>query len=601
MARILKLVGVVSIVAALGGAGFAVTAGAQETGSDEPVTFTIGMVNDAITFNPMFMIETPEYETAGAVYDMLLGFDAADMSTIPALATEWEQSGDGLTWTFTIRDDAVWHDGEPVTAHDIAFTYNWILDEGVGSFLDYLPYTDEITAPDDTTLVWRTTQPTGAPLYPPFIYIMPEHIWNQYEDKADARTWKGFPDTVGSGPFELVEWRRGDFWRLEANPDYWDGAPKIDELVYRVFQNEETMVQALQQGEIDYAFDVPPALFESLQGNPDITTNEGGSGYFIQMSTNQCTEAVVYCADTGFNGHPALLDPQVRLAMEYAIDRQTLVDRVKLGYAEPAATVIINPRWHLDPPNQVPFDLAEANRILDEAGYADTDGDGVREMPDGSRPLEFRFIVRTENPDTIRAGEFISEWFADIGIATLTEPLSDARLTDVWYSNDWDLYIWGWGVEPDPNFQLSTYTEAQCGTWSDTCWANAEYDRIFAEQQRATSVEERTDLVEQLQQMLYDARPEIVLWYDNTLEAYSNDWTGFIKQPQPEGFVLFQYGTYSYRNIEPVTAVGGGGVTDDDEGGGGVPIFVWIGAAAVVVLIGAVTITRRRREERDEI
>lgn len=600
MGRILKLASVVTVVAALAGAGFAISAGAQESSpGDEHVTFTVGSVNDAITFNPMFMIETPEYETAGDVYDMLLGWDADDMSTVPSLASEWAQSEDGLTWTFTIRDDATWHDGEPLTAHDIAFTYNWIIDNGVGSYIDYLPFTDEITAADDTTLLWSTTQPTGAPLYPPFIYIMPEHIWSEFEDKADARAWKGFPDTVGSGPFELVEWRRGDFWRLEANPDYWDGAPKIDELIYRVFQNEETMVQALQQGEIDFAEDVPPSLFESLEGDPDITAHEAGASYFIQMSTNQCTEAIAYCADTGFNAHPALQDPQIRLAMEYAIDRQTIVDRVRLGYAEPASTVIINPRWHLDPPNQVAFDLAEANRILDEAGYLDTDGDGVREMPDGSLPLEFRFIVRTESPDSIRAGEFISEWFADIGIATLTEPLSDARLTDVWYSNDWDLYIWGWGVEPDPNFQLSTYTEAQCGSWSDTCWANAEYDQLFQEQQQATSLEERSALVEQLQQMLYDERPEIVLYYENTLQAYRNEWTGFVEQPQPQGFLLYQYGTYSYRNIEPVEAGVGTGTQDGD--GGGVPVFVWIGAAAAVVLIGALMVTRRRREERDEI
>jgi peptide/nickel transport system substrate-binding protein len=247
----------------------------------------------------------------------------------------------------------------------------------------------------------------------------------------------------------------------------------------------------------------------------------------------------------------------------------------------------------------VSFDLAEANRVLDEAGYLDTDGDGVREMPDGSRPLEFRFIVRTENPDTIRAGEFIAEWFSQIGIATTTEAVNDARLTDIWYANDYDLYIWGWGVEPDPNFQLSTYTEAQCGTWSDTCWSNAEYDRLFSAQQNATNVEERTQLVLQLQQMLYDERPEIVLYYENTLQAYRNEWTGFIEQPQPQGFLLFQYGTYSYRNIEPVVA-GGSGTASNEGGSGGVPVAVWIGAAAVVALIAGFAITRRRREERDE-
>jgi peptide/nickel transport system substrate-binding protein len=285
--------------------------------------------------------------------------------------------------------------------------------------------------------------------------------------------------------------------------------------------------------------------------------------------------------------------------MELAIDRQTIVDRVRFGYAEPASTVIINPKWHLDPPNQVSFDLDEANRVLDEAGYLDTDGDGVREMPDGSRPLEFRLIVRTENPDSIRSGEFITEWFSQIGISTVTEAVNDARLTDIWYANDYDLYIWGWGVEPDPNFQLSTYTEAQCGTWSDTCWSNAQYDELFAEQQRATNIEDRTELVYQLQQMLYDERPEIVLYYENTLQAYRNDWTGFVQQPEPQGFLLFQYGTYSYRNIEPATGEAGAAAAEE-EGGGGVPVGVWIGAAVVVLGIAGFAIARRRREDEDE-
>ncbi len=599
MRRFLRLGGIVVAIGALVGGSLAIGALAQDEGGaspDKKITFTVGMVNDAITFNPMFMIETPEYETAGVIYDTFLGWDQKDMSTVPGLAESWTQSDDGLTWTFQIRDDAVWHDGTPLTASDIAFTFNWILDNKLGNYIDYLPFTDEISAPDDTTLVWKTTKATGAPLYPPFIYIVPEHIWSQYEGKADARTWKGFPDTVGSGPFKLVEWRRGDFWRLEANPDYWGGAPKIDELVYRVFQNEETMVQALRQGEIDFADSVPPQLFESLKNDPNITTHEAGSGYFIQMSTNQCTDAVPYCKKTGYTGHPALLDPQVRLALEYAIDRQTIVDRVKVGYGEPAATVIINPRWHLDPPDQVSFSLDEANRILDEAGYLDTDGDGIREMPDGSRPLEFRFIVRTENPDTIRAGEFISEWFREIGVETKTEAVNDSRLTDIWYANDYDLYIWGWGVEPDPNFQLSTYITSQCGVWSDTCYSNPQYDELFTAQQSAPTVEERTQIVDEMQQILYDDRPEIVLWYDNTLQAYRNEWTGFIEQPEGQGFLLFQYGTYSYRNVQPKSAAAGAG---EDEGG--IPAAVWIGAAVgLLLVVAAIALGRRRRAEEEE-
>jgi peptide/nickel transport system substrate-binding protein len=576
----------------------------ETTGStqDEKVTFTVGQVNDAITFNPMFAIETPEYNTMDAAYDTFLTWELDGMETAPGLAESWEQSEDGLTWTFKVKEGVTWSDGTPFTAHDVAATYNWILDEEVGNYIDYLPFTDSITAPDDTTLVWTTTRPTGAPLYPPFIYVMPEHVLSQYEDKADFRTWKGFPDTIGTGPFELVEWRRGDFWRMEANPDYWLGAPQIDELVFRVFQNDEALIQALEQGEVDFAYDIQsPDLFDSLQGNPEITAQVSAPQYFVQMSFNQCTNDVAYCKKTGFNRHPALVDPQLRLAVEYAIDRQTLVDRVKRGYATVGTTVVNQPRWHVEPENPIPYDPEEATRILDEAGYLDSDGDGVREMPGGGEPLDFRFIVRTENPGTVEAGQFITEWLADVGISTQPEAVNDSKLTDIWYSNDYDLYIWGWGIEPDPNFQLSTYQENQCGVWSDTCYANPEYDQLFKDQQAAPTVEEREAIVAEMQQIVYDDRPEIVLWLENTLEAYRNEWTGFQEQLGPgqeTGELFFQYGKYSVLTVQPASASSG---TADD--GGGIPAAVWvIGGIAVLVVAGvAVVASRRRRAEEDEI
>ena len=597
MRRIARLLTLSAAAAVVIGAAATPWASAQSpTAGDEKVTFTVGMTNDAITFNPMFMIETPEYSTADLMYDTFLGWEQEDFDTKANLASEWQQSEDGLTWTFTVRDDITWHDGQPLTAGDIAYTFNWILDQKVGNFIDYLPFTDEITAPDDTTLVWRTTIPTGAPVYPPYIYIMPEHVLSQYENKAEFRKWKGFPDAVGSGPFRMVEWRRGDFWRLEANPDYWQGAPHIDEFVFRVFQNEDAMIEALKQGEIDFAEDISANLFESIVGEPDIATNVGNPVSFAQMSFNQCTNQVQYCRETGFNHHPATTDPAFRLAVEYAIDRDVLVDRVKLGYAEPGYTVIVNPKWHHTPADPITYDPDEANRILDEAGYADTDGDGIRETPDGE-PMELRFVVRTEAPETVDAGEFIVEWMRDIGVSLKTEAVNDSKLGDIWYANDYDLYIWGWGVEPDPNFQLSTYTTSQCGVWSDTCYSNQEYDQLFEEQQKAASLEEREQLVAQLQQILYEDRPELVLWYDNYLQAYRSDrWTGFVKQPTEGGTILFQYGHYSTLQIRPASQ-GVGASTGSD--GGGISPIVWIALAVVVVVAIAVLVGRRRGAEEE--
>ena len=369
--------------------------------AQEKLTFTVGLTNDVRTFNPLTAIEAPEYETMGVIYDLLLNFDKDTLEPVPGIATEWSQSEDGLTWTFEIREGVTWQDGEPLTAHDVAFTYNYILDNGFSSLSNYLPFTDSITAPNDTTLIWKTTKPTSAPVAPPYIYIMPEHIWGSLS-KDEAKHFKNFPDTVGSGPFRLVEWERGDFWRLEANKDYWNGAPDIDDLVYRVFNNEEAMVNALKNGEIDFALGLGVDLFESLMGVEGVTTHNAGASNFTQLSFNMCGEQE-FCKKNPPVRHPALADPQVRLAVVTAIDRQALVDRVLRGYGSAGSTVLLpkSPyHWEPDAEEAITFSIEEANRILDEAGYEDTDGDGVREMPGGGEPLEFRFIVRTEDSDS---------------------------------------------------------------------------------------------------------------------------------------------------------------------------------------------------------
>lgn len=355
------------------------------------------------------------------------------------------------------------------------------------------------------------------------------------------------------------------------------------------------MVEALKAGDIDIADSIPVNLAPSLANEPNITLHEAGQSYFIQMSMNQCTDEVEYCADNPSTGHPALLDQDVRDAIALSIDKQQLVDQVRRGYGVPGTTVTLSTnKWHFEPENPYTQDLEEANRILDEAGYEDTDGDGVREMPGGGEPLNMRFIVRTENPDTIKAGEYITAWLAEIGIGTETQPVTDTKLTDIWYANDYDMYIWGWGVEPDPDFQLSTYTEGQCGVWSDTCYSNPEYDKLYDEQRKAATVEERRAITDEMQQILYDDKPEIVLYYESTLQAYNNSWTGFVEQPEPQGYLVFQYGTYSYRNVHPVSASTAGG----DDGGGNTGLIIGIIAAVVVVaIIVGVTMNRRRCDE----
>ena len=197
---------------------------------------------------------TAEYEMMLLNYNMLYGFSADDLSPVPELTPGCEPSSDYMTWTCPIRDDAKWHDGEPLTAADIAFTYRFILDNNLTTFADYLPYNPTFEAPDDTTLIWHSEEPTLAPTVPPYIPILPEHIWGALDGRAgegDPRV-RGDPLGSESGPFQLTEWKPEQFWRMEAVEGHFFGDPTIDEVVYHVYGNDEAMVQALKSSKIDF-------------------------------------------------------------------------------------------------------------------------------------------------------------------------------------------------------------------------------------------------------------------------------------------------------------------------------------------------------------
>jgi peptide/nickel transport system substrate-binding protein len=259
-------------------------------------------------------------------------------------------------------------------------------------------------------------------------------------------------------------------------------------------------------------------------------------------------------------------------------------------------------RWRADPAELIPYDPAEAERILDEAGYVDTDGDGVREMPGGGQPLDFRFVLRSESTESATAGEFIAGWLEEIGITTRIDVVTDDKLTDIYISNDFDLYIWGWGVEPDPDFQLSTYTIAECGYWSDTCYANPEYDQLYQDQKTAATPEERMAIITEMQQIIYEDIPEIVLYNYNSLEAYdSAEWAGLEENiaPKPEGFLWGQYGRHTALTLTPRSLLPQGGA-QEPAGDTGISGGVWLGIiGAIVLIVIIVALVRRGRSEEE--
>jgi peptide/nickel transport system substrate-binding protein len=581
----------VSLAAAV--SGLAAVANAQSTASTGPITLSIGVLDPLSTINPLKALDAPEFEFLSLNYDLAIRFARSDLAPAPGPVTSWSHSTDGLTWTYNVRSGMTWQDGQPFTADDIAFTYDFISKNQIGALNNYFPNTVSVTAPDPTTVIWRMSKPSMAPIYPPYVYVLPQHIWGSLSVK-EAKTYEELP-VIGSGPFQLVQWNKnGQNWTFQANPNYWGGSPIVQKIEFQQFDNAEAMVQALKSGAIDFADNIPATLFNTLSNNPDVTTNVTAPVSFDQMSFGmvpygQTPPGCPSCSKSTTN--PALQDLQVRQAIEYAIDKPVLVAKALGGRGVPGTTIIPSgfTLWHWQPPvdEQINFNIEKANQILDQAGYT-MGSNGVRLDPKTGKPLDFRFFVLTSRPQEVTDAQYIQGWLKQIGIAVSPQALTQGKLLDDWYANDYDIYLWGWSNSPDPNFQLSTYTTAQCQSLSDTCFSNPTYDQLFAEQQAQTIPAARKPIVQQMQQIIYQQIPEIVLYYGEDLQAYRSDWTGFVEQPQPHGYALFQYGNWSYLAIHPISG-------SSRRSSAGVSGFAWLAVVGVLLLVvGGIIYVRRR-------
>ena len=559
----------------------------------------MGWTNDVSSLNPFLGLISPsDYETYQTNYDFLVGFDAATLEPKPALATEWSVSDDGLVWAFKIREGVLWHDGEPFTAADVAFTLNLIVEQGANSYTGNVLFIEEAVAIDDTTVEVRCTDPK-ADMLATGIFILPEHIWSKIDMEEAFTTFENPAPLVGTGPFRVVEWSRDNFLRMEANKQYWGGAPHVDELLFVYYTNPDSMAFDLESDKLDVAVNVPEAQFDKLGETAGITTIAADQAFISTLFFN-CSQ------DSASKGDPVLRDPAFRRALNYAIDREQLAAVGFAGFAV-AGSSMVPPGytefpWHWDPgADAYPFDLEAAGKALDDAGYVDGDGDGVREA--GGKPVELELLTRTQSPSEQRAGKLIAGWFEEIGIdvtlSSVDEGIYLDRIYDVNAAGDWapnfDMLIWWTGGTPDPGFLLGMETSDNIGYWGVTYWADEAYDAMWYEQATTIDREARKAIVWDAQQRVYEESPFIPLAYPRVLQAYrADDWTGWVRSPAGGGVILTWYDNETYVNVRPAEAAAA------ESGSSSWVLPVVLGAVAALVVVGVVVLLRRRGPKRLE-
>jgi peptide/nickel transport system substrate-binding protein len=436
----------------------------------------------------------------------------------PGLAESWSVSDDGLVWTFSIREGLTFTDGTPATAEDAAWTINWVIENEIPTMISYMTNVDHAEAPDATTLQIYLSAPVPNMISSKllYLYIVPSHIWEGMSAQ-DITEYNDSAATIGVGPYRYVDFRPGEYLILEAYENYWAGPPPVDQIIYQEYANEDAMIQALLAGEIDLITSVPNSGTQTLQEAENITVSIGDDFRIAELIVNSSQEGTQ---------PPSLNDSAVRLAINHAIDKQQINTIGYLGYAQLATTFLppIYGDFHNSDIQDIPFDTAEGNRVLDEAGYLDSNGDGIREYSDGS-PLEYRLYAPDSDAYYVRILEIIADGLSQVGILAFPTALADDQLIALQVDYDYDLVFWDWFFDPDAAFAASIFTCAETvdGGWSDSGYCNPEYDTLFEAQSTALDHDARREILWQMQQMIFDDRPYIVVVYPQTISAYRSD------------------------------------------------------------------------------
>ncbi len=393
--------------------------------------------------------------------DLTIGYD---------LATDHTVSGDGLTWTVHIRDDAVFTDGEPLTAADVAFTYNTVKSSSSVNDFTMLDYAE---APDDTTVVFHMTRPFSIwPYTMAIVGIVPEHAY-------DPATYGSNP--IGSGRYILTQWDRGQQVILEANPDYYGEAPAMQRVVI-LFMEEDAAFLAAQAGQVDVAYTSATYSDQTIDGYAlaayDSVDNRGFNLPAVPAGTDSQGRAV---------GNDFTADVLVRRAINIGIDRQEMIDHVLNGFGSPAYSVCDGLPWY-NPAAQVEYDPEGAARLLDQAGWL-LGEDGTRWKDGTQASLEILYSTGDSVRQALAAD--LAEQLGELGIACTIRGVGwDTAYTDALRTP----LVWGWGAHTpmelynlyhsqgagqDRTAQYSPYLNAAVDEYMDQALASTDLEESY--------------------------------------------------------------------------------------------------------------------------
>jgi peptide/nickel transport system substrate-binding protein len=450
---------------------------------------------EKMTFDPAYQLSNDDASLVYATYNRLMDLDD-NFEVVPELATSWEQSDDGRTWTFHLRQGVTFHDGSEFDAADVVYTFRRMLDASLAlpptpvlSFLDPAG----ITAADPLTVQFTTKEPVAE--LPLMLTVKWSHI---IPEGVTAEMMKN--KSYGTGPFMTTEpiTPETQVRILAKNPNYWkEGLPKAECLANTVVQEGLTAAVALQSGDVDLLQNVDSAVLPTLQGDPNIQLLPTGAGtsYLFYMQT-----------DT-----PPFDDVRVRRALKMVVDRQQMIDTVLLGFGEPGNDNPIPPSWPLAYTGAVPErDIEGAKALLAEAGYSDgltVELYSGEALPGGTRFAEAYKAMAAE---------------AGINVEIVVSP-ADSFWDVIWLQKPFVLS--GWVIRPP--FEALTIAYLSDAEWNESHWRRPEYDGLVISASKETDAAKRVQMYQLAQKMLAEEGGLILPMFQHQVAALRAECTGY--------------------------------------------------------------------------
>ena len=443
------------------------------------------------------------HEVASQIYVSLLKYDK-DINLVPYAAESFEVLDEGRLIRFKVRKDIRWFDGVPLTARDVEFTYRLtIAPDTPTAYKENLKAVSAFRLIDDYTLEVEYEQPFAKALVTWAMDILPEHVLKG-ENLLDTKYSR---QPLGAGPYMLGEWTPGSRIVLEANPDFFEGKPYIDRIVYRMIPDLSTQFLELKAGNLD-TMGLTPLQYLYQTSGPGW---DGSFNKFQYLSSGYTF--------LGFNmRHPFFRDVRVRQAIDFAINREEIVKGVLYGLGAAANGPYKPGTWQYNEDIAPrPYDPGKARALLAEAGWTDSDNDGVLDK-DG-RPMAFSIITNQGNTQRIKTGVIIQQRLKDIGIQVDLRTVEWAAFIKEFVDKGrFDALILGWNILQDPDiFSVWHSSMAVDGGLNFTRYKNEELDTLLERGRRLVVQEERKPIYDRVQQILYDEVPYCFLYVPKSL------------------------------------------------------------------------------------